>query len=367
LTKPHQDPAWRKDVAVAGTNKTIVRAGFEALYYSGAYRLLQPVTAGIGVILTLHHVRPARDGAFQPNRLLEVTPEFLDEAIARVRAAGLETVSIDEVHRRLVSGDHGKRFVCFTVDDAYRDIAQWAHPIFERHGVPYALYVPTRFPDGAGELWWVALETVIARAERVTLTMEGAEKSFSCASTEEKWATYDTIYWWLRSLPTETALRAAVADLARAHGVDMAELCRDLCMSWEEIGALAADPLVTIGAHTVNHVMLGKVPAEAVRAEMADGVAQIEARLGVQARHFAYPVGDRVAAGPREFATAGALGFKTAVTTRPGVLFPEHRAHLMALPRISLNGEFQHRRYLDVLLSGAATALWTRFRRVDAA
>jgi peptidoglycan/xylan/chitin deacetylase (PgdA/CDA1 family) len=64
---------------------------------------------------------------------------------------------------------------------------------------------------------------------------------------------------------------------------------------------------------------------------------------------------------------AGELGFATAVTTRPGVLFAEHRDHLQALPRISVNGEFQRLRYLEVLLSGAPTALMNRFRRVSAA
>ena len=138
-------------------------------------------------------------------------------------------------------------------------------------------------------------------------------------------------------------------------------------MTWSEIGEVADDPLATIGAHTVNHVMLRKASDDAVRNEMRQSAAVIEAALGERPAHFSYPVGDRTSAGPREFAIAAELGFKTAVTTRPGVLFPEHAAHFTALPRISLNGEYQQRRYAKVLMSGAATALWNRFRRVDAA
>ena len=93
----------------------------------------------------------------------------------------------------------------------------------------------------------------------------------------------------------------------------------------------------------------------------------IEAALGERPPHFSYPVGDATSAGPREFRIAEELGFKTAVTTRPGVLFPEHRNHLMALPRISLNGEYQQQRFVRVLMSGAATGLWNGFRRVNAA
>ena len=74
---------------------------------------------------------------------------------------------------------------------------------------------------------------------------------------------------------------------------------------------------------------------------MRESAAVIEAALGKRPAHFSYPVGDRTSAGAREFAIAAELGFKTAVTTRPGVLFPEHVAHLTALPRISLNGEYQ--------------------------
>jgi peptidoglycan/xylan/chitin deacetylase (PgdA/CDA1 family) len=168
-------------------------------------------------------------------------------------------------------------------------------------------------------------------------------------------------------LKTETELRAAVHDLCSRYGVDMAAICDELCMDWEEIARLASDPLVTIGAHTVNHPMLQKLPDRLARAEMEMSRGVIEAALGLRPEHFCYPVGDMTSAGPREFTIAAELGYKTAVTTQPGVLFRGHDQHLTALPRISVNGEFQQMRYMRVLMSGAATAVWTGFRRVKAA
>jgi peptidoglycan/xylan/chitin deacetylase (PgdA/CDA1 family) len=169
-------------------------------------------------------------------------------------------------------------------------------------------------------------------------------------------------------MKSEAELRRVVRDLAARHGVDMGVVCEDECMTWDEIGEMAADPLCTIGAHTVNHMMLKKLDTDqAVRAEMEMSRSVIEAALGRKPQHLAYPVGDPTSAGPREFRIAAELGFKTAVTTRPGVIFRTHRDHLTALPRISVNGEFQSQRYMKVLMSGAATALWNRFKRVNAA
>ena len=347
--------------------KTVFRAGMEALYFTGAHQLLQPLLGGVGAILTLHHVRPPRDAAFQPNRLLEVTPEFLEDVLEGLRAEGVDLVSLDEMHRRLTECDFRRRFMCLTFDDGYRDNLQYALPILKKYDAPFALYVPTSFPDRTGELWWLTLEAVIARQIRVALVMNGEDRRYDCGSVEAKYELYEHIYWWLRSLSGEDDLRAAVRDLASRYGVDPAAFCRDLCMTWREIGEIASDPLATIGAHTVNHVMLRKSSDEAVRTEMQVSASVIEAALGRQPVHFSYPVGDRTSAGQREFRVAAQAGFKTAVTTRPGALFPEHAGHLTALPRISLNGEYQQRRYAKVLTSGVATAMWNRFRRVDAA
>ena len=100
---------------------------------------------------------------------------------------------------------------------------------------------------------------------------------------------------------------------------------------------------------------------------MRSSAAIIAAASGVRPQHFCYPLGDQASAGPREFALARELGFKTAVTTRPGVLFSAHRDHLTSLPHISLNREHQQRRFVRVLLCGAATAVWNNCRRVDVA
>jgi peptidoglycan/xylan/chitin deacetylase (PgdA/CDA1 family) len=348
--------------------QTIIRSGLETLYFSGLHRLMRPLVGGVGTILTLHHVRPPRSSRFQPNRLLEVSPVFFERLLRRLRRSRHDLISLDEMHQRMVSGDRKRRFVCVTFDDGYRDNLRWAYPLLKKYEIPFALYIPTSFPDQLGELWWVAIEAVIAKNTRIGLMIDGKDRFFECGSVREKRLLYGEIYSWLRSMKSEAELRRVVRDLATRHGVDMAEVCRDECMDWEELHQLAADPLCTIGAHTVNHMMLRKLDTDqAVRAEMDMSRSVIEAALGRRPQHLAYPVGDPTSAGPREFRIAAELGFKTAVTTRPGVVFRAHREHLTALPRISVNGEFQSQRYMKVLMSGAATALWNGFKRVNAA
>jgi peptidoglycan/xylan/chitin deacetylase (PgdA/CDA1 family) len=346
---------------------TIVRAGLETLYFSGAHMLMRPFVGGVGSILMLHHVRPPRRDRFQPNAQLEVTPRFLERVVRRLRRAKVDLVSLDEMHRRLTSGDCGRRFACFTFDDGYKDNKEFAFPILKAAGVPFTIYVATSFADRLGKLWWLALEQVIARNDRFALVMDGEERHVVCPTVAAKREVFETLYWWLRGAPSEQMVLDAVTDLAARYGVDVKALCAGLCMDWNEIGELARDPLVTIGAHTVNHVMLAKASDGQVRNELKMSRAVIAAALGEAPEHLAYPFGDPATAGPREFRIAAELGFKTAVTTRPGVIFPEHARHLTALPRISLNGAFQDTRYLRVLMSGAATAIWNGFKRVDAA
>ncbi|MEX0590965.1 MAG: polysaccharide deacetylase family protein [Xanthobacteraceae bacterium] len=330
------------------------RAGLEALYFSGAHRALRSRFAGVGTILTLHHVRPARDGSFQPNRLLEIDPHFLERTIVHLRKRGIELVSIDEVWRRLVEQDFSRQFVAITFDDGYRDNLEHAWPVLRRHEVPFTLYIATNFPDRLGELWWIALEQVVAKSDRLVLEIDGTTRFFNCANAGAKRKVFSEVYWWLRSIEDEEEFRRAMRDICARYGVDLKAPCGKLCMDWAEIARLADDPLCTVGAHTVTHCFLTKVSDKVARSEMKRSAEVIEAALGKKPKHFSFPYGE---AGAREFALAAEIGFKTAVTTRAGVLAPAHRHHLRALPRISLNGHFQALRYLDVLISGVPFAL----------
>ena len=76
-----------------------LKAALSALHYSGADSMIAPLTRGIGAIFMLHHVRPEKPNSFEPNRILKVTPDFLEQVIGQVRASGFEIVSLDEVGR----------------------------------------------------------------------------------------------------------------------------------------------------------------------------------------------------------------------------------------------------------------------------
>jgi peptidoglycan/xylan/chitin deacetylase (PgdA/CDA1 family) len=272
-----------------------------------------------------------------------------------VRASGFEIVSLDEAHFRLIEGEYRSPFACFTFDDGYRDNLEHAYPVFQRHDLPFAVYVPTDYADGRGDLWWLALEMVIAKVNALTAKIDGSTRRLRCGTPAEKNAAFRAIYWWLRSID-EADARAFVRDLCRGIDVDPDTLSAELMMNWEEIRQLAADPLVTIGAHTRRHYALARLTLAEAQAEITESVRRIERETGKPCRHFSYPYGDAASAGRREFDLVKELGLRTGVTTRKGLIHPRHAFEPTALPRVSLSSDCQKPRYVKVLLNGAPFA-----------
>ncbi len=333
-----------------------IRASFEAIWLSGLPRLSRAMSRSRGVIFTLHRVLPDEPAAFSPNSILQIRPDFLDYVIERLRALNIDIVTLDEAMERLAARRKGRFFVVLTFDDAYRDNLEYALPILRRHEAPFTLYVPTAFVDGIGQLWWQAIEDIIARQDAVAFTEDGEIEYVDTSTTALKNDAFKRLYWRMRKMPEPERL-TLLSEFTRDYGYDLQKQCRDLIMDWPELRLFAGEPLCTIGAHSVNHYELAKLSVDDAYNEIVQSGEVIHAQFGIRPSHFSYPLGGPLSCGPREYEMAKLAGYSTAVTTRPGGLYPHHAKTFTALPRVSLNGNFQSRRYVDVFASGGLFTL----------
>lgn len=351
---------------MAGMRYLFIGLALKAISLTRADRLTAGRFAGQGIILTFHHVRLASDRIFPQNRLLEITPSFLEAVIRELRELGYDIIPIDEMPARIAGGKGLRRFAVLTFDDGYLDTRDYALPILKRHEAPFTVFVTPGFAERTTPLWWLDLEDAVRAREQIEVQLPSGRFVHPTRTPEDQRAGFKRLYWALRELP-ETELRGIVATMAEDAGIDTIGRIERLCMDWSALRDFSRDPLVTIGAHSMTHPRLKTLADEASQAEIVESKAVVEREIGKPVKHFAYPVGDATSAGIREFAFARAVGFETGVTTRPGVLFPEHAPHLLALPRISVNGLFQNIDFVRALVSGLPTAATNRFNRLDVA
>jgi len=195
----------------------VIRAGLEALYLTRAHHLLGPIFAGVGTIFTLHHVRPPRQDEFQPNRHLEVTPDFLRAMLSHLRASKIDIISMDDLHRRLTERNLSRRFACFTFDDGYRDNRDYALAVMRDFDAPLTVLVVSDFAEGVGRLWWIALEMVIARTPSIDIEIEGVGTHLDTSTLARKQAAFDRLHDWLRGLPGKDDLEREIVQLLMTH------------------------------------------------------------------------------------------------------------------------------------------------------
>jgi peptidoglycan/xylan/chitin deacetylase (PgdA/CDA1 family) len=332
-------------------NPFLTRLQLELAYFSGVPWLRGWGGGGAGVILRFERVRPRQPAPFQPLISREITPKFLDRTIRALKRWKYDIVSIDEVVRRAVTLASRWRFVCLTFDGGYKDVITSAYPVLSRHDVPFTVYLPTAFPDGVGEAWWLALERIIARESRLSLVMDRKELRFDIRQISEKYQLYEFLGSWMRSL-APSDLSAAIKDLCSRYSVDLAALTRDASMDWDDLTKLAADPLVTFGSATVNYPVLSNLKNAVALREMTMGKAVAEAAFRREVRHFAFPFGDRAAFQRLHVMMAAEAGFTSAASAIPGIVEAEGRTNLHALPRIAWDGRQRSLRVMRVMLSG---------------
>jgi peptidoglycan/xylan/chitin deacetylase (PgdA/CDA1 family) len=301
------------------------------------------VYRGVATCLMYHRVAAGTcadaraRGRFQPNLELFVAEEELDAQmrwLAREHDCLALPDAVDLLHR----GKLPKRAAVVTFDDGYRDNLL-ALPILRQHRVPATIYVTTGAVGRTRTMWWDEQERILGCLSKLELEWRGGRLAWPLETQDQKAAAFNDLNRIFKSLPPPRQDELIELLRARAHdsGSEEPFFADESILSWEDVQTLDREPLITIGAHTVDHFVLSQLPAEELERQLRESRSALEERLGHPVLHFAYPFGGAEHAGGREFAAAAAAGFTSAVTTRPNHWRAASRHALHALPRLAID------------------------------
>ncbi|WP_426125320.1 polysaccharide deacetylase family protein [Pararhizobium sp. PWRC1-1] len=331
--------------------RAAIMGGLHAARLLGAAGLMREAR-GRGAIFTLHHVRPRQPLAFDPNAHLEITPDFLDTAIVRLKRDGYRFIALDALPAHLASNDP-QPVAVFTLDDGYRNNLVHAAPVFSKHAVPFTVFVAGGVIDRTAILWWEVLADLLKRNTSLQFQFDRIE-TLPAETIQQKQAAFDRIATFIQTIDEATAVDR-LKTLASSQGVDALKLTADLTLNEAGLKTLIENPLASLGAHTISHRALARLPDDIARDEMDKSALRVEEITGNRPVSLAYPYGYAGTVSPRDHKLARDLGFTVAVTTQPGTV--NGRLNTTALPRISLNGHFQKAGYVSALASGIAFKL----------
>jgi peptidoglycan/xylan/chitin deacetylase (PgdA/CDA1 family) len=260
------------------------------------------------LILCYHRVAEGVDDPFE----LCVTPAnfaaHLDEIALHCEPSTLADLSVPSRRPRAV----------VTFDDGYVDNLTNALPIAQAKGIPITVFVTSGALGSDTGFWWDRLGTLLSSRpsgirEICLPTSEGPVHIGLTSSG----ADLQAVRRHLLPLPVAEIHRVldAVSDqwaTSAAPPPDARALTRS------EFGQLAASEVVTIGAHTVDHVRLRGLPADDQLQTISSSRKELKQLSGQSISHFAFPYGGLDTFDDCSVDAVRSAGFETACTLIPG-------------------------------------------------
>lgn len=207
--------------------------------------------------------------------------------------------------------------VVVTFDDGYVDNLTNAVPIAEAKGVPITVYVTSGMVGGQRGFWWDRLGTLLrarpAAVREVDLpTADGPVRvAIGAPDLDDD---LQAVRRHLLPLPVDEIHRV-LDDIAEQWGTTAAPPPDARTLTASELGSLARSDVVTIGAHTTDHVRLRGVPADEQKQTISTSKQELERLCGGTVTHFAYPYGGADSFDDDSVEAVRESGFATACTT----------------------------------------------------
>ncbi|HLI72541.1 MAG TPA: polysaccharide deacetylase family protein [Acidimicrobiales bacterium] len=262
------------------------------------------------VILCYHRVAEGVDDPFG----ISVSPANFAAQLEELQKVA-EISTLDEL-----STSGRRRRVVVTFDDGYADNLWQAMPIAKAKGVPMTVYVTSGRIDDHRGFWWDRMSAIFGRRPEAVHEVELSLSSGPVRvpiGARGTGADLSAVRSHLLPLPV-AEIERVLDDVADSWSVSRAADPDARSLTTVELAQLAAEDVVTIGAHTVDHPRLADRPAEEQHLSVSESKAELEQRLGRRVDHFAYPYGGTDAFDDRTVAAVRQAGFSTACTTLPG-------------------------------------------------
>ena len=239
------------------------------------------------------------------------TETDLRAVIEHFQRSGYHFVSPDKLSLGL---RNAPKRVMLTLDDGYANNLR-ALPIMRQYQVPATFFITGGNVASGEAFWWDVLHREMAR--------RGIGRSGAVAERQR-----------LKAMPTYAIKRALRTMFGKDVLLPAGETDRP--MTPAEVRELAAEPLATIGNHSMDHDLLTRIPAEKAERQIADCQALLTEWTGQAPRVIAYPNGncDRRIVGFCE-----TLGLRTGLSASPGKSpLPLESGLRMQLPRYAIVG-----------------------------
>jgi len=206
-----------------------------------------------------------------------------------------------------------------TFDDGYADNLINAVPIAEAKGVPITVFVTSGVLGSHSGFWWdrlgVLLRSRPSAVSEITLPAGDGTVRIGLGSFRRK--DLQSVRSYLLPLPV-TEIHRFLDAVSEQWGISAAPPPDARPLTRSEFVQLDASNVVTIGAHTVDHVRLRGLGAADQQQTISSSKEQLERLSGHAVSHFAYPFGGKDAFDDHSVDAVRAGGFETACTTIEG-------------------------------------------------
>ena len=309
-----------------------------------------PLFAGRGLVFMLHRVLPESErNEFTLNKDLAITPEKLEEFLVFLKEKGYIFISLDTLENWLDNKlKLNKKFICLTFDDGYKDNLTHGLPILKKHQVPATIYITNCFPNGTALLWWYLFEIHAKSSNQLLINTSLGSSEFYWKDENDAFGQFSKVSEAIKAIPGQE-LHSVLCESFGLSDAEIKQQCKEVALSWDEIKELSNEPLITIGAHTINHISVRHQEESLVVEEMKASKLEIEVKIGQQVKHFAYPFGGEYDVSKRDLAIAAKVGFKTSTLNQPGNIFKRNKKNKQALARMPLGNDTDMERMSNYL------------------